>query len=112
MKNKSKLGLSLLFAAGVLGYTIASVSAQGMPVKPGVVKAGVIHATALNKASTYCHLTFPAIKENTLMSAKPELQDPKTGEIVDFYGPCNYDPLGYDEICRQKAVKAHRDSCD
>jgi len=104
--------LSLLLVAGVLGY-IAPVSAQQeIKIPPGIVKPGVISAVSLNRAITYCHLKFPAIEERTLASAKPELQDPKTGEIVDFYGPCNYDPVGYDEICRQKAQQAQRDSCD
>jgi hypothetical protein len=104
--------LSLLLVAGVLGYTITPLSAQEVPIKPGVVKKGVISAVAANRAGTFCHLKFPAIKPETLASAKPELQDPKTGEIVDFYGPCDHDPLGYDEVCRQKVVNSKRTYCD
>jgi hypothetical protein len=105
-----KLVLSLVLA-GMLGFSTAAMSAERAPVKG--VKPGVISAVALNKAGTYCHLKFPAIEPGTLSSAKPRLiKDPGSGDIVDFYGPCNYDPLGADEICRQQAVHSQKDSCD
>src|SRR5262245_14679518 len=50
----------------------------------------------------FCHLRFPAIKEETLSWDRPVLKDPSQGDIIDFYGPCNYDPLGKEEIRRQK----------
>ena len=53
--------------------------------------------------SNYCRLRFPAIREETLYWARPELKDPTDGDIVDFYGSCDYDPLGKEEIARQKA---------
>ncbi len=49
-----------------------------------------------------CHLKFPAIREETLHFARPQLKDPSEGDIIDFYGPCNYDPLGKAEIIRQR----------
>jgi len=52
--------------------------------------------------SNYCHLRFPAIRPETLFSSRPELKDPSDGDIIDFYGPCDYDPLGKSEIARQK----------
>ncbi len=96
-----RLLLSLLFLAGVFGYSAVPASAQAIKVKG--VKAGVIEATPINKAATYCHLKFPAISEETLGSANPVLKDPSTGDIIDFYGPCDHDPLGYDEVCAQRA---------
>ena len=56
-----------------------------------------------SSGSNYCHLRFPAIREETLFSRRPMLKDPTDGDIVDFYGPCDYDPLGKEEIARQKA---------
>ncbi|HEY6367949.1 MAG TPA: hypothetical protein VI585_24485 [Candidatus Binatia bacterium] len=50
----------------------------------------------------YCHLRFPAIKPETLSWNRPVLKDPSEGDIIDFYGPCDYDPLGQDAITRQK----------
>ena len=54
--------------------------------------------------ANYCHLKFPAIRENTLYSDRPVLKDPRDGDIIDFYGPCNYDPLGREEVMRQRAA--------
>jgi hypothetical protein len=51
---------------------------------------------------SFCHLKFPAIRDDTLFSDRPVLKDPSEGDIIDFYGPCNYDPLGKDSIVRQR----------
>ncbi len=48
----------------------------------------------------YCHLQFPAIDENSL-GHRPVLQDASTTDIIDFYGPCDHDPLGRDEVQAQ-----------
>ena len=53
-------------------------------------------------SGTFCNLKFPAIKEGTLSSNRPVLKDPSENDIIDFYGPCDYDPLGKDEVQRQK----------
>ena len=53
--------------------------------------------------SKYCRLRFPAIREETIYWARPVLKDPNDGDIVDFYGPCDYDPLGKEEVARQRA---------
>jgi hypothetical protein len=38
--------------------------------------------------------------------SQPVLKD--TDDIVDFYGPCNHDPVGKEEIQSQKIEKQHR----
>ena len=53
-------------------------------------------------SGSFCHLRFPAIREDTLFSDQPMLKDVSEGEIIDVYGPCNYDPLGRDSILRQR----------
>jgi len=50
----------------------------------------------------YCHLRFPAITEQTLFTDHPVLKDPSEGDIRNFYGPCNYDPLSKEEVRRQR----------
>jgi hypothetical protein len=50
----------------------------------------------------YCHMKFPAIREGTLGSDHPVLKDPRTGDIIDFYGPCDENLLGKDQIQQQK----------
>ena len=53
-------------------------------------------------SGNFCQLKFPAIREDTLFSDRPVLKDPSEGDIIDFYGPCNYDPLGRDSVLRQR----------
>ena len=62
---------------------------------------GVISNAVLTPGS-YCHLTFSAIREDTLSWDRPVLKDPSEGHIIDFYGPCDHDPLGQDEIASQR----------
>jgi hypothetical protein len=96
----TQLSLSLLLLAGVMAYTPIVALAQGAPVKG--VKPGVIGAIALSRSGTFCHLRFPAIRPSTLTSNKPELKSADSGDIIDYYGPCDHDPLGADEVAYQK----------
>ena len=63
---------------------------------------GVISRVPVS-GGNYCRLRVPAIREETLFSPRPVLKDANDGDIVDFYGPCDYDPLGKAEIARQRA---------
>ena len=51
--------------------------------------------------TSYCHMKFPPIREDTLSWEQPVL-DTTAGDIIDFYGPCDYDPLGREDVWRQK----------
>lgn len=62
---------------------------------------GVISKTADSEGS-YCHLTFPAIRAETLGTDHPQLKSAAEGDIIDFYGPCDHDPLGKDEVESQE----------
>jgi hypothetical protein len=53
-------------------------------------------------SGSFCHLRFPAIREDTLFSDQPTLKEASEGDIIDAYGPCNFDPLGRDSILRQQ----------
>jgi hypothetical protein len=68
---------------------------------------GVISNQALT-AGSYCHLSFPAIREETLAGDRPVLKDPSSGDIIDFYGPCDTDPLGKDQVQAQRLQNEHR----
>ncbi len=52
--------------------------------------------------SNYCHLKFPRLQEHTLNWKEPLLKSPSSGDIVDFYGPCTYDPNGKQAVAAQK----------
>ncbi len=90
MKNINFI-LGAVLLAGVLGLGSTTVGAE-----PIVSKAV---ATLENN---YCHLKFPPIREDTLSWDRPVLEDASTSTLIDFYGPCDYDPLGKEEIEIQK----------
>ena len=89
-----RIGLlpSLLGLVGSLGLSIAELWGA----------EGVIGRVSIPE-SKYCRLKFPAIREETLSWSRPVLKDPSDGDIIDFYGQCDYDPVGKEEVARQKA---------
>ncbi len=103
--------IGLWFALLALLVAPAAVSAQQAPAVKGV-KPGVVQAIALDEAGTYCHLHFPAI-DPTSLAGTPVLLPADSGDMIDFYGPCDHDPLGADEVCRQKMQQeSDRGFCD
>lgn len=87
-----RLLLSVLLLAGTVAWSAAPVWAEGVLLK-----------VAANPQSNYCHMKFPAIREATLFTDHPVLKDARDGDIIDFYGSCNHDPLGKEEVQRQRA---------
>ena len=85
---------TLLFAAllSLASLGIASASENS---------DGVISKAELAPGS-YCNIKFPAIDENTLNSDHPVLKSPSSGDIIDFYGPCDESPTGPDQVESQK----------
>ena len=82
---------SMLFLAGTLLLSSSLLWAA----------EGIISKVS-DSSGNFCHLKFPAIREGTLNWDRPVLKDPSEGDIIDFYGPCNYDPLGKEEVLRQR----------
>jgi hypothetical protein len=89
--------LSVLVLAGAMGSSIASAAGTDAMLLKDALADG-----------SYCHMKFPAIDEITLGSKRPVLKDPSLGDIIDFYGPCNHDPLGKDAIHAQLLEHQHR----
>lgn len=58
--------------------------------------------------TSYCHEKFPAIRQRTLGNDQPELKDSSTGDVIDFYGPCDENPVGQDQLQAQKLEDQHR----
>jgi hypothetical protein len=71
-------------------------------VVPAVEAEEVISSVPAD-ITNYCHLKFPAMREDSLSWERPVL-DSTSGSMVDFYGPCDYDPVGFDEIRVQRRV--------
>jgi len=97
IQKHSKTVIFSAILAASLGFGIARAWAQ-----QGVSK-DVVQATALDDVSNYCHLKFPAIEPSSLGSDHPVLQSTDTGDMIDYYGACDHEPLGQDEIKRQIA---------
>lgn len=95
-----KIATSLLAALLLVGSF--GVSSNTLAAAPGVI------SNAAFTPGSYCHLTFPAIREDTLSWDCPVLKDPSSGDIIDFYGSCDHDPLGKDEIASQRRQVAER----
>ncbi|HZD41874.1 MAG TPA: hypothetical protein VE131_14215 [Terriglobales bacterium] len=68
---------------------------------------GVLSDTMLTPGD-YCHLKFPAILEQTLSGDRPVLKDASTGDVIDFYGPCETNPVGESQIAAQKYQSQYR----
>jgi len=86
------------------GFFIIAVSAAGWLNDAPIRAADGVISRVPTAGTNYCGLRFPAIREDTLFSSRPQLKDPNDGDIIDFYGPCDYDPLGIEEIRRQRAT--------
>ena len=54
-------------------------------------------------SADYCHMQFPAMREDSLSWARPVFEENAVNS-VDFYGSCDHDPLGIDEIKTQRRV--------
>jgi hypothetical protein len=97
--------LAGLLLIGTLGATATAMGADGV-ISKQKLPPGVIYKEELTPGS-YCHLKFPAIREETLHSHHPVLLDPSDGDIIDYYGPCDEDPLGKDQVHEQKLDNYH-----
>jgi hypothetical protein len=90
MALRSAISLGTLVAQTFLLSASLAQAAQGIIVEN------------LDSSARFCHLKFPAIREDTLFTDRPVLKDSGDGDIIDFYGPCNYDPLGKEVILQQR----------
>ncbi|MBI2350194.1 MAG: hypothetical protein HYV00_01695 [Deltaproteobacteria bacterium] len=97
MRGK-KTALTALILMGALGMSAVAANAQEVLFKARLQDSG------------YCHLKFPAIREDTLSWDRPVLKDKSTSDIIDFYGSCDTDPLGKDQIARQRSQVQQGDS--
>lgn len=81
--------LSVLALSGVLGMTSA-LAADGLLLKQPETVNG------------YCHMKFPAIRPSTLAGDHPMLKSSTTGDVIDFYGACDENPVGHDQVESQR----------
>jgi hypothetical protein len=92
-----KIGTSLL--AGLL-FISAIGAINGARAEDGIQEKDQL------TAGSYYHLKFPAIKAATLGNDQPVLLSADT-DVIDFYGPCDEDPRGKDQVWDQKLFELH-----
>ena len=91
--------LAALLLVGSLGATGTAIGADGVLLREESAPG-----------SNHGHLKFPAIREETLYWDQPVLKDPSDGDIIDFYGSLDHDPLGEYEILRQRRQLQQQES--
>ena len=69
---------------------------------PAVAASELVETEAVDFAG-YCHMKFAPMNEATMSWDRPEL-NAEAGKIIDFYGPCDYDPTGAAEVRMQRAI--------
>jgi hypothetical protein len=81
---------------------LATLLLAGSLVATGTVKAsdGVITKDEFTPES-YCHMQFPAMQARSLDTDQPTLKSATSGDVIDFYGQCNENPTGQDQVHAQ-----------
>lgn len=95
MKISTAFVAALLFTAA-LGAVNNAVAADGVLLKQE------------STPGSYCHTQFQAIRQSTLGDESPVLKNSSSGDVIDYYGSCDVNPLGQDEIQAQKLEDQHR----
>jgi hypothetical protein len=55
-----------------------------------------------DRADSYCHMKFPAIRPRTLAAGEPQTKSTTSGDVIDYYGACDENPTGQDQVVEQK----------
>jgi hypothetical protein len=90
-----KIAIPFLSAALLVGGFVAAGNAD------------VLSKTESTPGNNYCHLRFTAITADSLVTNHPISKGPDSGDIIDFYGPCNENPVGQDQVSAQKLDRQH-----
>ncbi len=90
--NMRKITIAVTLRAGTIG--IGGTSAR----------AGSVISKDVSTTGSYRHVKFLAVREEPLGRSAPALKN----SIIDFYGLCDRDPRGKDEIQAQRRELQHR----
>jgi hypothetical protein len=85
-----------------IGTTLSILVLAGSLAGSAIAAEDGILSKVSAENENYCHMRFPAIKEETLWRKHPQLKDSSTGDVIDFYGPCNESPTGADQVKAQE----------
>lgn len=81
-------------------------SAIAMEEKAAPNTKGILLREEAMPGSNYCHMQFRAIRDETLSSVQRIPKD--DSDIIDYYGPCDHDPMGEDEAEDQRRQRLSR----
>jgi hypothetical protein len=91
--NKRKLVMAVGLIVGTIGFGGTMAQADNVILKE------------VRDVGSYCHLKFPAIREETLAGTSPTLAT--SDDLVDYYGSCDRDSLGKGEIQARRIESQH-----
>lgn len=91
-----KIAILFLAAALLVGGFVAAGDAEELSKTESAV------------GGNYCHVRFTAITVASLATNYPDLMSQDSGDVIDFYGPCNENPVGHDQVAAQKRDEQHR----
>jgi len=94
-KEVNQMKTAKAFFAALL--LLGNLTASGM----ALAADGIIEKEQAAPGS-YCHEKFQAIQPSTLGSDHPTVQSSTSGDVIDFYGPCDETPTGKDQVWEQK----------
>lgn len=87
--------------------TLLLIAALGLSVGAALGDEGTVQKMA-SSSDGYCHLKIPATRPSTFSNDKPQLKSSNTGDLIDFYGPCDTDPTGKGMLTVQRHVRSSR----
>jgi hypothetical protein len=82
-------------------------AALGLSVGSALAAEGTVRKVSAT-SDGYCHLKIPAARPSTWTNDKPELKSSNTGDIIDFYGPCDTNPTSKDLVESQSNARSLR----
>ena len=85
-------------------FAVAAMFAVGLSAGVSHVLAnenGIVMKQAADSDQSYCHIKYMAFTDQSLRSGNLEFNP---SDIVDMYGPCNFDPHSQDEVRKQQAL--------
>jgi hypothetical protein len=100
--NVARASLTALLFIGAWGANSNAIAAESNAADAKGVLLKQEYAP-----DSYCHQKLSAIRESSLAGDHPVLS---AEEKIDFYGPCNQDPLGKDQLTKQRLENSDRKS--
>ena len=92
------------FTRSFLGAVLFT-SVTGGAMSNAIAQDGVLSKDELTTGND-CHQKFTPMTTQSLDGENPTLTN--SGNIIDYYGPCDESPVGEDQIQEQKLEAQHR----